>query len=206
MKCYTFIIGLQKLDLRLQLEHHWLDAHPVEKLCMLCRSPSRTPSRSPPKGSAGTQSASSQHVSDMQMSSSQHMSESSSSQNPNRQSPLSRSTYIHGNRTGQAPKSPFGALANSPDGTTASSPDGLGLRSSPEASTSSPSTSSLPQADATVRVSVQHSFLAAAKQGRNASPPLRRSPIAGKGSSPGNGMAMAYSASSEDGTSTSGDH
>ena len=62
----------------------------------------------------------------------------------------------------------------------------------------------MPQADATVRVSVQRSFLAAAKQGRNVSPPLRRSPMASKGSSPGNGMGMAYSASSEDGASTSG--
>ena len=172
---------------------------------MLRRSPSRTPSRSPPKGSAGTQSTCSQHVSDMQTSSSQHMSESSLSQNPNRQSPLSRVTHSHSNLPRQAPKSPFGALANSPDCTSSSSPDGVGLRSPPEASTSSHSASSMPQADATVRVSVQRSFLAAAKQGRNASPPLRRSPIAGKGSSPGTGMAMAYSASSEDGTSTSGD-
>lgn len=62
----------------------------------------------------------------------------------------------------------------------------------------------MPQADATVHVSVQRSFLAAVKQGSNSPPLSGKSPLAGKGSSPGNGMAMAYSASSEDGTSTSG--
>ena len=61
----------------------------------------------------------------------------------------------------------------------------------------------MPQADATVNVRVQRSFLAAAKHGRTASPQMRRSPMAGKGSSP-SGMNMAYSASSEDGASTSG--
>ena len=60
------------------------------------------------------------------------------------------------------------------------------------------------QADATVSVRVQRSFLAAAKHGRTPSPQRRISPIVGKGSSPGAGMSMAYSASSEDGTSTSG--
>ncbi len=60
------------------------------------------------------------------------------------------------------------------------------------------------QADATVSVRVQRSFLAAAKHGRTPSPQRRISPMVGKGSSPGAGLSMAYSASSEDGTSTSG--
>lgn len=167
------------------------------------RSPSRTPSRSPPKGSADVNSVSSQHVSDMQTSSSQPISESSSSRNPDRRSPLSRATHRRDQRV-QPPKSPFKALANSSVAASASPPDGAGPSSPPEASSSSATASARPQTDATVHVSVQRSFLAAAKQGSNASPPLRRSPLTGKGSSPGNGMAMAYSASSEDGTSTSG--
>ena len=60
------------------------------------------------------------------------------------------------------------------------------------------------QADAIVSVRVQRSFLAAAKHGRTPSPQRRISPMVGKGSSPGAGLSMAYSASSEDGTSTSG--
>lgn len=169
---------------------------------MLRRSPSRTPSRSPPKGA---HSVSSQHVSDMQTSSSQHTSESSPSRNMNsdRRSPLSRATHSRDQQV-QPPKSPFRAFANSSVAASASPPDGAGPSSPPEASPDSAIPSAAPQTDATVRVSVQRSFLTAAKQGSNASPPQRRSPLAGKGSSPGNGMAMAYSASSEDGTSTSG--
>lgn len=170
---------------------------------MPCRSPSRTPSRSPPKGSAHATSISSQHMSDMQTSSSQHVSESSSSRDPDRRSPLSRATYSRDHQA-QPPKSPFGAFANSSVQASASPPDGAGPSSPPEASSGSATMSAMPQTDATVRVSVQRSFLAAAKQSSDASPPLRRSPLTGKGSSPGNGMAMAYSASSEDGTSTSG--
>ena len=159
---------------------------------MLRRSPSRTPSRSPPKGSADTNSVSSQR-----------MSESSSSWNPDRRSPLSRATHSSDHRV-HPPKSPFKAFANSSVEASASPPDGAGPSSPPEASSGSATTSAMSQTDATVRVSVQRSFLAAAKQGSHASPPVRRSPFTGRGSSPGNGMAMAYSASSEDGTSTSG--
>lgn len=174
-----------------------------EAALMPCRSPSRTPSRSPPKGSADAHSVSSQHVSDMQTSSSQHMSESSSSRNPAGRSPLSRATHSRDHQP-QPQKSPFRAFANSSVEASTSPPDGADPSSPPEASSGSATMSAMPQTDASVRVTVQRSFLAAAKQSSDASPPLRRSPLTGKGGSPGNGLAMAYSASSEDGTSTSG--
>ena len=120
----------------------------------------------------------------MQTGSSQHVSDSaSSSQQPEGRSPESRAGVSH--QAGQVLESPFRAFAGSPPGASSSSPSGM------------------PQADATVNVRVQRSFLAAAKHGRTASPQMRRSPMAGKGSSP-NGMNMAYSASSEDVASTSG--
>ena len=136
------------------------------------------------------QSGSSQHASDMQTGSSQHISESaSSSHNPDR--PL-RATNRQSPYPGLVPESPFRPFANSPLGAVRGSP--------PEASSSSPSRFS--QADASVSVKVRRSFLSAAKHGRTSSPQMQRSPLAGKGSSPG--MSMAYSASSEDGASTSG--
>ncbi|KAL3161555.1 hypothetical protein ABBQ32_010422 [Trebouxia sp. C0010 RCD-2024] len=186
------------------------------------RSPSRTPSRSPPKGFAHGNSESSQHVSDMQTSSSQHMSESSSHRNPGRRSPLSRASPSRDQSSGQPPKSPLRAPANSSGEESTSTsgkaapnsppvragpsspPDEAGPRRPPEAAAASSVMSAMPQADATVHVSVQRSFLAAVKQGSNSPPLSGRSPLAGKGSSPGNGMPVAYSASSEDGTSTSG--
>lgn len=181
---------------------------------MLCRSPSRTPSRSPPKAAAHGNSVSSQHVSDMQTSSSQHMSESSSHRHPSGRSPLSRAAPRRDHSPSQPPSSPLRASANSFVQESAStfdraaprSPaaDALGPARPPEASPASAAVSAVPQADATVHVHVQRSFLAAAKQGRNASPASNQSRLTGKSSSPGNSMAMAYSASSEDGTSTSG--
>ncbi|KAL0032094.1 hypothetical protein WJX77_004782 [Trebouxia sp. C0004] len=158
------------------------------------RSPSRTPSRSPPKGYTDPQPASSQHTSDMQSGSSHHTSNSADSlQNPDRRSPVSRASQSRDQHPGRVPASPFGPFANSPPGATGSSPAGM-----------STSSHSAMQADATVSVRVQRSFLAAAKHGRTPSPQRRISPMGGKGSSPGAGMSMAYSASSEDGTSTSG--
>ncbi|DBB04839.1 TPA: hypothetical protein ACH3X3_010127 [Trebouxia sp. C0006] len=158
------------------------------------RSPSRTPSRSPPKGYVDPLPSSSQHTSDMQSGSSHHMSNSAdSTQSPGRRSPLSRASQSQAQHPGRVPASPFGPYANSPPGATGSSPAGM-LTSSHSAM----------QADATVSVRVQRSFLAAAKHGRTPSPQRRISPIVGKGSSPGAGLSMAYSASSEDGTSTSG--
>lgn len=95
-------------------------------LSMLNRSPSRTPSRSPPKGYADPQPASSQHTSDMQSGSSHHMSNSAdSTQSPERRSPLSRASQSQAQHPGRVPASPFGPYANSPPEANGSSPAGM---------------------------------------------------------------------------------
>lgn len=99
-------------------------------VAVLSRSPSRTPSRSPPTGHTDPQPASSQHTADMQSGSSHHTSNSADSiQSPERRSPLSRPAQSQAQHTGRVPASPFGPFANSPPGATGSSPTGMSTSS-----------------------------------------------------------------------------